>query len=111
MTDDVTIPRETAREMAAAWRAHADGATYPVAFRSTAAEWADLLDPPKPSLRDEACARLTAAGYGEIDRQAVDIVTATIRDHVAALQYTHDGRANALLMRRDVLALFDGAES
>ena len=55
MTDDVTIPREMARDIAKALRNVAE--SWKPLGRSLAvdrlSEWADLLDPPQSSLRDE----------------------------------------------------------
>jgi hypothetical protein len=97
----VLIARDIAQQIAA-WLRMDGGAIE----SGTIDAWADLLDP-RPALREDACRRLTDAGYGEIDRRAVDIVTATVRDHIAAL--FNDGGTHRCCRNKDILALLDGA--
>lgn len=95
-SDDVTIPRETAKRWAAFLRASAQDRLNP--------DWrplADLLDPPLPSLLDEVASVIgplvadmfTARVYAEA-------VLARAREHIEAMPE----RA----YRDDVLALLGG---
>lgn len=77
MSDDVTISREDAQRLVRALRArHMD-------------DLADLLDPPKPSLRDEVAAYLADhSGYNStslMDRDAAEDILALVRERIAAL--------------------------
>ena len=84
MTDDVTIPRETAKEWAAFIRNNCGGGRL-----AGLDDLADLLDPPQPSLRDEVAAYLADhSGYNStslMDRDAAEDILALVRERIAAL--------------------------
>jgi hypothetical protein len=108
MSGDVTIPREVAREMAAALRGQVGSVDD-----ATARAWADLLDP-RPSLRDAVAEALQSAFRQQpAATLAVDLADAAlpaVRDHIAALPYLTTDRGD-IISRRVVLTLLDGAES
>lgn len=116
MSDEVTIPRETARRMAAWMRQR----NY-----SAAGEWADLLDPPPLSLRDEVAVvyrdeviGVSRDSWDEVADHAkvqayrfADAVLAVVRKHYrerAEGLVFWDSNGNPVMDRRDVLALFGG---
>lgn len=106
MSDDVTIPRETARRMAAWMRQR----NY-----SAAGEWADLLDPPQPSLRDEVAKAiaLDTAGYSRpepSDYSLADAVLALVRKRVLRLP-RHKVFQRGWHVRLDDLIALLGGES
>lgn len=127
MTDDVIIPRETAKDIAKALRNVARsweplGHAWAV---QQMRDWADLLDPPQPSLRDEVASVLLDNGWtceyhepdaycGECRRLyavTADAVLAVARKHYreraeGLLFWSSTG--NPVMDRRDVLAMFGG---
>ena len=113
MTDDVTIPRVTAKRAASALRRQASVAVDPSAA-VTLDEVADLLDPPAASLRDGVADLITErAGTGPahdpLNRGKADLVLAVVRKRAEALDQhwcVHVG--GALVRRADLLALLGG---
>lgn len=88
MTDDVTIPRETAKEYVRQVRAVAARLPRSETGRMLSA-LADLLDPPQPSLLEEVAAYLADhSGYNStslMDRDAAEDILALVRERIAAL--------------------------
>lgn len=89
MSDDVTIDRETASRIAAALRDLAGILGHGMGVEPLVRKWADLLDPPQPSLRDEVAAYLADhSGYNStslMDRDAAEDILALVRERIAAL--------------------------
>ena len=114
MSDDVTIPRETAQRMALFLRQMTEVAESGIVRQSDGTKvnvygldgWADLLDPPR-SLRDEVAEEIgdhAPFHYGA-RFDAADAVLAVIRARVAALPEDAIGRID-----HDVVTdLFGGA--
>jgi hypothetical protein len=100
MAGDVTIPAETARDIAAYLRGRAPG------LPSFGAGWVDLLDPRPVSLR-EACVNAMHDVEPDADRAVVDAVLAVVKARIEALPTR---AMTPMLLRDDVLALF-GDES
>lgn len=100
---EVTIPADVARRIAGVLRHHAD--TVPPGSPA-ASQWgalADLLDPPKPSLRDEVAAAMSES-WAERNgwEAAAAAVLAVVRRHVEGLFEPHGSN---LIDRDDVLRL------
>ena len=111
---DMIIPRETAKDIAKALRNVARsweplGHAWAV---QQMRDWADLLDPPQRSLRDEVIDALTIRPDGPTSTgEAADAVLAVVRKHYreraeGLLFWSSTG--NPVMDRRDVLAMFGG---
>lgn len=117
--DTVTLPTETARDIAA-WLRTASGSTVRPEDADT---WADLLDP-RPTLRDAVARGIAAQDGIDWDRlgdysrgtylRRADGALAVVRDHIGArphpfgVEYTNDNATETF--RRALLADL-GAES
>ena len=110
---DITIPADVAKQIANVLRG------IRIAYPERCDEWADLLDPPAPSLRDEVAAAMSES-WAERDgwEAAADAVLAVVRRHVeglnrvaidrdGSLAYVPDGD---MVYRDDVLLLLGGEE-
>jgi hypothetical protein len=123
MAGDVTIPAETARDIAAYLRGRAPG------LPSFGAGWVDLLDQKPVSLRDEVAAAAVSAlvdahrlpewmqapalgrDMRPLGALVAPAVLAVVKARIEALpDVLGDDVRASLLLRRDVLALF-GDES
>lgn len=130
MNDDVTIPRETAKEWAEFIRNNAGGGRL-----AGLDDLADLLDSPQPSLREEVAriigetcggvsmcwepkpiiAEFDSAAAAKFVDEAVYDVLAVVRKHIAAMRGWDGGVASMdwspdgpWIDRGDVLALLGG---
>ena len=126
MTDDMIIPRETAKDIAKALRNVARsweplGHAWAV---QQMRDWADLLDPPKPSLRDEVASVLLDNGWtceyhepdaycGECRRLyavTADAVLAVVRRRIEGLLSWPSSGGDVVVSRQDVLRLLGGGD-
>lgn len=110
MSGDVTIPCEMAADIAKALRNVAE--SWKPLGRSLAverlSEWADLLDPPPPSLRDEVASVLVRADWSEALCHT-DAVLAVVRKRVADLRHQWGGDG-WIVRYDDVLQLLGGGD-
>lgn len=105
MNDDVTIPRDTAKSVAGYLRSIAV-ASGGLRIGQQLLDYADLLDPPQPSLRDEV-----ALVLGQVDIRyslaLADEVLAVVRKRTEGLTFWYfDGRS--VVERNSVLSLLGG---
>ena len=101
----VTIPADTAKKIAHELRAQAARNCVPIsAGVNDWTRWADVLDPPPPSLRDEIAG---VYSLGEtLGTGVADSVLAVVRRHVEALpRWFHEPDGLRALDRDDVLRL------
>lgn len=97
MSGDVTIPRETAQEVAET-------------LRRQLLKYADLLDPPQPSLREEvAHSLLLNIREDRTGRYAADAVLALVRKRVLNLPRHEWGEGGWNVRLDDLVALFEEA--
>lgn len=106
---DVTIPREMAKDIANYLRYQMGREGMPMPL----AGYADLLDPPPPSLRDEVAEAIAGSyrndGAWKIKWQEhADAVLAVVRRHVEALPASVIVPDAEYLYRDEVLRLLDG---
>ncbi len=112
---DVTIPSDVAQSMAREWRALYDDKAKRGMYVTYLREWADLLDPKKPTLRDEVAAVISAnRGHDAscvVCHRDADAVLAVVKARIKALPtvVSHIDSEH-FVSRDDVLALF-GDES
>ena len=105
---DITIPADVAKQIANVLRG------IRIAYPERCDEWADLLDQPAPSLRDEVAeiVRIKNSGHSNAFYDArADAVLAVVRRHVAALPvWGGVGGDPDWLVRDDVLRLLGAGE-
>jgi hypothetical protein len=103
MTDDVTIPADVARDMAAAWRNLRGG---PTLDDLTLTHWADLLDPKPLTLREKVAKAWCAEVYGESSGSALNPSDDQLDAADAVLAVIADE-----MERRPLVGPFDGQGS
>lgn len=96
---DVTIPADVAKRIAHDYRALIRDREERGMVVAQRREWADLLDPEPPTLREQVAQAWCAEFYGEtspsIGQGAADAVLTVVADWLAA-QPVHDGTAAGL---------------
>ena len=108
---DITIPADVAKQIANVLRG------IRIAYPERCDEWADLLDQPAPSLRDEVVkAMQNILGYADehglapmAAEDATDGLLAVVRRHVEGMPGTRPDE-HGLLRRYEVLRLLGGDE-
>ena len=102
---DITIPADVAKQIANVLRG------IRIAYPERCDEWADLLDPPAPSLRDEVAAAMSES-WAERDgwEAAADAVLAVVRRHIEGMSSRYWVSDSPMLRRDDVLRLLGGDE-
>lgn len=105
----VSIPADTAANIAYELRAQAHAGQGGItAGYVDLRRWADMLDPPAPSLRDEVSSTIESAVHrvGLSSNDTADVVLAVVRRRIAGLDF--HGGDGPLLRRDDVLRLLNG---
>ena len=109
---DITIPADVAKQIANVLRG------IRIAYPERCDEWADLLDQPAPSLRDEVVkAMQNILGYADehglapmAAEDATDGLLAVVRRHIEGMSSRYWVSDSPMLRRDDVLRLLGGDE-